>query len=230
MGNTSESTRNHMIQNILKCILLLSISISVNGNELNTQQMKGKRMEFQGELELKARTSDEVAKRALALLAMVSRVHESNTEDLYKWVANNKIDNYFTAREEAIFYQEELSHGEKVEYSWKAESLVSLLWSLNIIDPYPSLNSQADIYSYKNVLDAINDPLSFLSLAKLRSIKEIEDKESELYHQHWRVRDAELFNKPIPPELDPGIVYERRYGLSWVVGWGDGWEDVPTDT
>jgi hypothetical protein len=219
-----------MIQNILKCILLLSISITVNGNELNTQQMKGKRMEFQGELELTARTSDEVAKRALALLAMVSRVHESNIEGLNKWVVNNKIENYFTAQEKTIFYQEELSHGEKVEYSWRAESLVSLLWSLNIIDHYPSLNSQADIYSYKSVLDAINDPLSFLSSAKLRSIKEIEDKESELYHQHWRVRDAELFNKPMPPELDPGIVYERRYGLSWVVGWGDDWEDVPTDT
>ncbi len=56
--------------------------------------------------------------------------------------------------------------------------------------------------------------------------------EQHLYHQHWRVRDAQLFGKPMPPELDPGIVYERRYGLSWLVGWGEGddWDEVPTDT
>jgi hypothetical protein len=64
--------------------------------------------------------------------------------------------------------------------------------------------------------------------------------ESNLYHQHWRVRDAELvgigkFLEPQPgdppiEELNPGIVHERRYGLSWLVGWGEDWDNVPTDT
>jgi hypothetical protein len=31
-------------------------------------------------------------------------------------------------------------------------------------------------------------------------------------------------------ELNHGIVYERRYGLSWLVGWGEDWDNVPTDT
>jgi len=64
--------------------------------------------------------------------------------------------------------------------------------------------------------------------------------ESGLYHQHWRVRDAELvgigqFLEPRPDDppiedLDPSIVYERRYALSWLVGWGEDWDNVPTDT
>jgi hypothetical protein len=31
-------------------------------------------------------------------------------------------------------------------------------------------------------------------------------------------------------ELNSGIVYERRYGMSWVLGYGESWDDVPTDT
>jgi hypothetical protein len=55
-----------------------------------------------------------------------------------------------------------------------------------------------------------------------------------------RVRDAQFvgigkYLQPQPgdppiDELNPGIVYERRYGLSWLVGWGDDWDNVPTDT
>jgi hypothetical protein len=80
----------------------------------------------------------------------------------------------------------------------------------------------------------------FLSTAVMRSYDEIGEMEHYLYHQHWRVRDRDYgFNVGIrihsndqPPldELDSGIVYERRYGMSWVAGWGDSWDDVPTDT
>jgi hypothetical protein len=34
----------------------------------------------------------------------------------------------------------------------------------------------------------------------------------------------------MPKEINPGVVYERRYGLSWVIGWGEDWDEVPTDT
>ena len=62
--------------------------------------------------------------------------------------------------------------------------------------------------------------------------------EEFLYHQHWRVRDRDFgFNNDEPDPTDPpiealdtGIVTERRYGMSWVAGDGDTWDEVPTDT
>lgn len=76
----------------------------------------------------------------------------------------------------------------------------------------------------------MKDPKAFIAQAQLRPAADIEAAEGELYQQHWRVRDAQLFNKPMPDELHPGVVYERRYALSWLVGYGDDWDEVPTDT
>ena len=72
--------------------------------------------------------------------------------------------------------------------------------------------------------------MQFVANAELRPRDEICDAKAFLYHQHWRVRDAQLFLRPMPDELHPGIVYERRYAASGIVGWGrqDGWDVVTT--
>ncbi|MDR0353099.1 MAG: DUF4272 domain-containing protein, partial [Opitutaceae bacterium] len=88
---------------------------------------------------------------------------------------------------------------------------------------------------------AMKNPHAFRLSVSTRPQNEISDMESHLYHQHWRVRDRQLgFNNgaaiPLKPcelpidQLNASVVYERRYALSWIVGWGDDWDDVPTDT
>jgi hypothetical protein len=109
-------------------------------------------------------------------------------------------------------------------------SLASLIWALNGISDFPPLNEQVAVGELVLVQAALDDPDSFISNSRLRPVAEIEEMENDLYHQHWRVRDAQLFNKPMPVELNPSVVYERRYAMSWLVGWGDDWDDVPTDT
>jgi hypothetical protein len=94
---------------------------------------------------------------------------------------------------------------------------------------YP-LNHRVDLPSIPAAHAAFQDPARFLSQAVARPSEQLDATEGEVYHEHWRVRDAQLFGRPMPPELDPDIVYERRYALSWVVGFGEDWDDVPTDT
>lgn len=77
---------------------------------------------------------------------------------------------------------------------------------------------------------AAHEPAVFLTRATLRPLETLTAAEQDLYHQRWRVRDAQLFGEPMPMELDPGVVRERRYALSWLVGWGSDWDHVPTDT
>src|SRR5262249_5656653 len=119
----------------------------------------------------------------------------------------------------------------RVAFSWRAEALVSLLWALGHMGSLHPLNTQIDLGPLVALLQrAVRDPVAFIAASRLRPFTEIEDGESDLYHQHWRVRDAQLFGKPMPPERAREVVCERRYGLSWIVGWGDSWDSVPTDT
>lgn len=179
----------------------------------------------------KARTAREAAHRLLVLMAVTSRAHEEVAEQTVHWVRENGIDAFFSPRERVFYYSREQPADQDVfDFSWRAEALVSIAWALGEFGEFPPLNEQTDIWEIPLVQRAVDSPKDFIARAALRPANEIERMESELYHQHWRVRDAQLFNKPMPPELDPGVVHERRYGLSWLVGWGDDWDDVPTDT
>lgn len=178
--------------------------------------------------ELKPKSSEQTAQRVLALLVAVGKVHDP--ERCVAWMKKHNLQRFLSPAEAAFVEEETPSEESRVAFSWRAEAMVSLLWALKALPEMPPLNEQLDVFRVEVVRAAVEDPLAFVSSARLRDPKEISDMESNLYHQHWRVRDAELvgigrFLEPQPgdppiEDLDPGIVYERRYGLSWLVGWG----------
>ena len=182
------------------------------------------------ESELVHRPAQEVAKRVLALIAVVDKAQNQSTDELTRWVSKHKIAEYFSPKEADFFKRSAPSQDEVANQSWRAEALVPLVWALGLIDELPPLNIQI---SWANI-PALNlickDPEAFIKRASLRPKKDLDRAEEDLYHQHWRVRDAQLHRKQMPEELDPGIVYERRYASSWLVGWGDDWDNVATDT
>jgi hypothetical protein len=187
-------------------------------------------LETEKDSEMNLKSAEEVAKRILSLIAVTERVYEQPPETIRKWVDHFKISQYFTPEENYFFFSETITEDQKAFFSWKAEAMVPLIWALNGCEKLLPLNEKVDLSKYKMIHNALDNPELFIQSAKLRDKQEIIDAESDLYHQHWRVRDADLFDKPMPKELNPGIVYERRYGASWLVGWGDDWDNVPTDT
>jgi len=82
----------------------------------------------------------------------------------------------------------------------------------------PPLDLQVSWVDIPGQSEAAEDPDGFVARASLRPIEILDEAEQDLYHQHWRVHDAQLLRKPMPDELDPGIVYERRYAASWLIG------------
>ncbi len=181
------------------------------------------------DLQLNPPTAEQTAQRVLAILAIFDKAHQDDQID--QWVASNHIDQYFSNEERIFFNTSSPDEKIRIRFSWRAEGLVPLLWALGIIDEMPTLNQMVELGQYEQALKSIyNSPQSFIKSASLRSHQEIEKLEEHLYHQHWRTRDAYLFKKPMPRELDPWIVYERRYAASWLVGWSEDWDEVPTDT
>ncbi len=172
----------------------------------------------------------EVAERILALLAVIGKVHQGNDSRFTDWFRNNSIGEYLSHQESIFLNTDSPEQNVIRDFSWRAEALTSLLWGINFITDMPPLNQEFDVYSTNGLSEIINNPDEFKNKIQLRSDSELNEMENELYNQHWRVRDAQLFGKEMPSELNPSIVYERRYGLSWLVGWGDDWDDVPTDT
>jgi len=180
--------------------------------------------------DVQLRSAKEVAERCLALLAIIQHSNKSQ-QNFISWFKENNIANYFSYEEKLFFESSKPTEEQLIAFSWRSEALLPLLWALGHIEKLPPLNEQvSNLGSLPGIKLASDNPKQFLASAKLRKDSVIQEAEEDLYNQHWRVSDAQLNQKEMPKELDPGIVLERRYALSWLVGWGDSWDDVPTDT
>jgi len=171
-----------------------------------------------------------VARRVLALLAVSSRAIQP-TAKVDSWVEHNQIEQLFSNDERRFFsYLGTPDPQTVINFSWRSEAVVALLWALGGFQSMPSLAEQASLAELPFVGDAFAQPEVFVRNAKLRPLDELVEMEDHLYHQHWRVRDAQLLQRPTPAELHAGVVIERRYALSWLVGGCEDWDNVPTDT
>ncbi|RBP43945.1 uncharacterized protein DUF4272 [Roseimicrobium gellanilyticum] len=190
-------------------------------------------------VKLTERSALEIAERSLVLVAIVA--HTQQQTWVADWTRRFGIHDSFSDAERGFFSDSTPDQQAIVNFSWRAEALVSLIWSLGGLEQMPLLSEQCWILDTDFIAAAMKDPNEFRLCAEKRPSEEIQAMEGFLYHQHWRVRDRQLglnvgAGRPLDPgelpvdALNPSVVYERRYGLSWVAGWGDDWDDVPTDT
>ena len=189
--------------------------------------------------EIQERSAREIAERILALVAVVA--HAQHQEWVADWTRQFGIHHYFSDSEQSFFNETAPGKQAIIDFSWRAEALVSLVFALQGLPDMPPLSAQFCVLNSDFIEEAMKNPNSFLISASKRDSDEIHEMEGFLYHQHWRIRDRQLgFNVgaghalesgelPVD-ELNSSVVLERRYGLSWVVGFGEDWDNVPTDT
>ena len=166
------------------------------------------------------RSARVVAERCLALVAAISHAHGAPGAKMLSWLVECGVESVSVA-EKAFLLEARPENQAVVDFSWKAEGLAALFWALGGLPSLWPLNQQVSLEECEVFRLAREEPATFLARATLRPLAELKAAEEDLFDQHWRVRDAQLFGKPMPPELHPGIVYERRYALTWLVGWGE---------
>lgn len=175
------------------------------------------------------RTPREVAYRSLALLAIVKLAHEQ--PGVHAWVRENALETHFSKQETKFFRSATRTERQRINFSWRSEALVPLLWALKQMNEMPALNAQtrvAGIIDSKAIWIA---PMEFLAGAALRSDDEILDAREHALEGNWKARNARISGRTAPPEVDPGIAQERHHALNWLVGdSGDDWDTVATDT
>jgi hypothetical protein len=177
------------------------------------------------------RAADEVATRALILGALTSVVVRASKAELIAWLKREKLWRATTPMERK-YLLERASVRRRIALSWKIEALVPLLWAMNKIQRMPGLGQQCDpAMLQRAVVPPPHPTRQYIASASLRSAAEISAAYEKVYQAHWKVRDAQLRNKPSARRLDPEVVQERHYGFNWLMGsMHQPWDDVTTDT
>jgi hypothetical protein len=186
--------------------------------------------EESAELDRRPRSAEEVARRVIALILVSDRAFNMDSPPSSDWADALDIPMLLSDQELSFFLDSTSTAQTVVNFTWRSEALVPLVWALGMIDEMPSLNQQVT-WGDIGCMDVVfEDPRKFVATARLRPHDELEEMEGHLFHQHWRARDARWRQVPIPDDLNASIIHERRYAASWLVGWGDDWDEVPTDT
>jgi Domain of unknown function (DUF4272) len=171
----------------------------------------------------------EVAQRVLAILAVLDRTFSQDAAPTLEWVYSYGIDRYFSTAERDFYFARDVTEEERVNFSWLAESLAMMLWSLGYVDDLPPLDRRFNPTDIPYLYNITNSTAQFLGDACLRHPDALTIAEEQHCQAHWQAMHAETSTRAISCAIDPEIIYERRYAISWLVGWGESWENVPLD-
>jgi uncharacterized protein DUF4272 len=179
------------------------------------------------------REASTIARRALALFAVVGLGLGAPKEATVAWLRDEKLWDELSPEELKFVSASVPTERQSVNASWRSEALLILLWSLGVVEDLPDLAEQCDTGEFQEVLPpfanvSVNE---FVSAAERRSNEELLEMADTLLNSHWKARDAQIHNRPMPANLDIGIIQERHHAINWVIGYdGLPWDEVTTDT
>jgi hypothetical protein len=183
------------------------------------------------DIEDEIRQPEEIARRALTLAAVVSCAFGTPKPDVGAWLKSENLWDELSPEEKA-YMEGNGSEKQDVQFSWRIEALVPLLWAINKIDTLPGLDSECDTEPLKAaVVWPPDSTKEYISSATIRGEDEISTEYEKVYDAHWEVRDAQLNDKDVPEQFNAGVVQERHHGFNWVIGYmQQDWDDITTDT
>ena len=177
------------------------------------------------------RTAKEIARRTLVLSSVIACAYGAQPQEYVEWLKGEGLWNDLSPQEN-LFLTGNPTKQTRRNMTWRSEAMVPLLWAIRKIEAMPSLAAQCDTQPLVKVVVFPPDPTSaYIKTARLRSDSEIHEEYEKVYQAHWRTRDAELHNKPIPADVIPEVVQERHYAFNWIIGYmGQSWDEISTDT
>ena len=180
--------------------------------------------------EARLRSTEEVAYRALSLLAVALKGEGLEQPLVEKLVGRYSLAPYFTPKEADFIRSAAPSQSDRSQFSWRYEAAWVLLWALGYLEELGKPSTICDVPKAVTIMHE-GTTAQFVADAKLRSLEQVLDEADLIYRYDWAVVDARVNDKPSPAGLEPGVVQERHYALNWLIGYMDqDWDDVSTDT
>lgn len=189
---------------------------------------------------IKIRTKDEIAKRAITCLITIQLAcdvmndHEAIDEcvSFCKGLLEQfEVEECLTEKEKAIFSLE-ADQQSVINMVWKYEAYWILLWALGIVEELDYPSHICDCNFAIEAVSSCENYEDFISQAKLRDIEEILDQADLIFRYDWACVDARIKGMEAPAGLDSGVVFERHWGINWLIDADeeDDWDYVGTNT
>jgi hypothetical protein len=170
---------------------------------------------------MQARSAGEVAGRVVALIAVIDEARQDQVELMHSWVARFAIARHFTPNEAQFFAARGgATRAVRVDFSWRAEGLLALIWALGGIEDMPSLERPNEHIDSPLLTLAAQSPDDFLAQAQLRPLAQIEAMKARLIEAMRQLRGA----RSAASEWDPAVVYERCNALAWLLDDEEDWD------
>lgn len=151
---------------------------------------------------------------------------------MIEWLKRESLLDSISPKEHLLLFGGTATQQQLINATWRAEAMVPIMWALNLFEVMPEPTRLCDLeLIQKNIPEIGTSTATFVSGSTLRSEEEITDANDQIFDLHWSIRDAQVFGRPVPNGLVPGVVQERHHALNWLVGYFDqDWDDVATDT
>lgn len=135
------------------------------------------------EKEVRRRTKDEVAYRALALLVVAVKAEGLEQPIVERLVKDYGLEVHFTPKERVFLKSMSPSQQDRVQFTWRYEAAWTLLWALGYVEKLEKPTSICDVPRAVTLMKERNTK-QFIADAKLRSLAEILDQADLIYRYH----------------------------------------------
>lgn len=187
-----------------------------------------------GEQEVDLRPAQEVARRAIALMAVAIRAESlASNEPIPVDEIRERLPqafDVFSPVEQAFMNDDSPDQQSIINHAWRYECLYVLEWALGHFD---ELHFPSAICDVPEVAGDIlkRDREEMIAQAQLRPTHEILDEVDLHFRLHWIARQANEDGEPAPAGLDIGVIHERRVALNWLTQFENAdWDDVDCPT
>lgn len=193
------------------------------------------------ENEAKIKKPGEILERAIALFAisvysevMLSENRDREKAMFYVDKVNELygVKQLFSTEEQAYLTDENATEHQCVQFVWRYETLVPLLWSLGLIEELSYPSQICDVPAIASIFWKSTSVDDLMRQAAPRADKDILDQADLILRYDWACVNARVKQEETPGGLDSGIVMERHYAFNWLVGANGNpdWDCIQTNT
>ncbi|SME98305.1 protein of unknown function [Pseudobacteriovorax antillogorgiicola] len=151
---------------------------------------------------------------------------ETSLDQLEKSIPLGFIE--LSAQEKEFLHSSKPNHQEVIDALWKYEGINVFLWVLGLTD---SLSLPNKVCSVPELVSMLLDSQDQVMNGTMRSPADILDAIDFNRCLHWHVVEARSKQRPIPDELDEGVIMERSYAFNWLINyWGQDWDNTFVST
>lgn len=181
-----------------------------------------------GDSQVGLRDAEEVAKRALCLLAVARHADGDREFKAMEFLKEQGVEDALTTAEREFLNARRPSREDRAAMTWRYEALTALLWALGHRDTLEFPDSQADAAKMIELVMSRLD--GFVKRAKLRPVTEILDATDLYYCSFWFAQDHRVNDKQ-QSKVALSVVYERLYALNWLIRYmNKSWDEVQVDS